>query len=95
MKERFDAIQAAMLSMKRGSRLDAAQKAALGFLDVLQPNDRAMVVSFSDKPRIPDGVSPQAKSMADKRRCHGSIAELLAAGCPWPSAQHDDVNVYT
>ena len=40
------------LSMNRGERLTAAQGAALGFLDSLQPGDEGMVVTFSDRVRV-------------------------------------------
>jgi len=39
-------------SMNRGERLSAAQGAALGFLDSLQPGDEGMVVTFSDRVRV-------------------------------------------
>lgn len=52
------------LSMKKGDRLDAARHAALNFLDVLEPEDQAMVVPFSDEPHVPDSLTSDRGALA-------------------------------
>ncbi|HEY3176899.1 MAG TPA: VWA domain-containing protein [Candidatus Polarisedimenticolia bacterium] len=39
-------------SMRQDERLDTAKEAAVGFVEALEPDDTAAVVSFSDAPRI-------------------------------------------
>jgi Ca-activated chloride channel family protein len=45
------------LSMARGDRIEDAKKAALGFLDMLQPQDDALVVTFADEVKVAQEVT--------------------------------------
>ncbi len=57
----------------RGNRLDVAQKAALNFLEVLQPGDQAMVVPFSDEVHVPDALTDDRQVLA--RAIESTVAQ--------------------
>jgi VWFA-related protein len=51
------------LSMAKGGRIDNAKKAALGFLEVLLPDDEALVVNFADNVRVVQGITTDRKQL--------------------------------
>ena len=52
-------------SMKEDERLDTAQEAAIGFIEALEPEDSAAVVSFSDTPVIRQSGTSDKKILKD------------------------------
>jgi len=52
------------LTMSREQKLEKAKSAALQFLDVLQPGDEAMVVTFSDRVHLADEFSSDRAALA-------------------------------
>ncbi len=61
-------------SMKREDRLGVAQEAADGFVEALEPDDTAAVVSFSNYPEL------MQERTADKEALRNSIQSLEAGG---------------
>ena len=61
-------------SMKEDQRLDTAQEAAIGFIEALEPEDSAAVVSFSDAPVI------LQSSTSDKKVLKNAILGTEAKG---------------
>jgi Ca-activated chloride channel family protein len=53
------------LSMAKGGRLESAKKAALGFLEVLLPQDDALVVTFADNVRVVQDVTQDRGLLAE------------------------------
>lgn len=53
------------LSMAKGGRLESAKKSALGFLDVLQTEDEALVVNFSDSVNVVQEITSDKKLLAE------------------------------
>jgi VWFA-related protein len=52
------------LSMGRKGKLQSARKAALGFLEVLEPYDQGMIVTFSDDVRMAQDITNDKSAMA-------------------------------
>jgi len=61
------------LSMARGDRLQQAKKAALGFLDVLMPQDDALVVTFADEVTLAQEITTNRELLA--RAIEGAEAQ--------------------
>ncbi|MGH9869238.1 MAG: VWA domain-containing protein [Candidatus Polarisedimenticolia bacterium] len=64
----------ASASMMQEDRLTIAQEAATGFIDALEPGDTAMLIAFSDAPRL---VVP---ATSDKAALKAGLASLQAKG---------------
>jgi len=60
--------------MERGDRLDSAKKAALGFLDLLLPQDDALVVTFADNVKVVQDVT------RDRALLEAAIEQAQAKG---------------
>ena len=65
------------LSMARGNRLQHAKKAALGFLEVLLPQDDSLVVTFADDVKLAQGITADRDLLAraiDRAEARGGTA---------------------
>jgi Ca-activated chloride channel family protein len=75
------------LTMSREQKLEKAKSAALQFLDVLQPGDEAMVVTFSDKVRTAREFSADRSALAGTIRQAEAIGGTALYDAIWKTAR--------
>jgi Ca-activated chloride channel family protein len=75
------------LTMSREQKLEKAKSAALQFLDVLQPGDEAMVVTFSDRVRTAREFSANRSALAETIRQAEAIGGTALYDAIWKTAR--------
>ena len=75
------------LTMSREQKLEKAKSAALQFLDVLQPGDEAMVVTFSDRVRTAKEFSADRSALAATIRQAEAIGGTALYDAIWKTAR--------
>jgi VWFA-related protein len=76
------------LDMLRGDRLAQVKKAALQFLDTLEPNDEGLVVSFSETVNVLQGPTPEHGLLTNAIRAAKPSSGTALYDAVWQAAQH-------
>jgi len=75
------------LSMSRGNKLGSARRAALGFLDLLEPQDHGMVVTFADEVHVTQEVTTDRQAMAQAIRSTEAKGGTALYDAVWRSSK--------